>query len=186
MFNAKDMKQIELRGMAPEQIISQIEMFKMGAPYLELNRPCAIGDGIRSMSEEDLKKYTSVFERSGTRRGLTKFVPASGAASRMFKTLLRFNNEYERIHRDAIASEARQGEEHSQFLLRFINDIRQFAFYDDLKEEAERVFKELPVITPATYNGRPAYVQFTLPLEVPLVQPEQPQSEVVSLRSSTL
>ena len=60
------------------------------------------------------------------------------------------------------------------------------AFYDQLKEEAERVFKELPVITPATYNGRPAYVQFTLPLQVPLVQPDQPQSEVVSLRSSTL
>lgn len=43
--------------------------------------------------------------------------------------------------------------------------------YDELKEEARRVFEMLPQVEPATYNGSPAYVQFTLPIAIPLVAP---------------
>ncbi len=43
--------------------------------------------------------------------------------------------------------------------------------YNELKDEAKRVFKLLPKITPATYNGNPAYVQFTLPIAIPLQAP---------------
>jgi hypothetical protein len=42
------------------------------------------------------------------------------------------------------------------------------AIYDELKEEAKRVFDLLPIITPATYSGKPAYVQFTMPIKIPL------------------
>lgn len=45
------------------------------------------------------------------------------------------------------------------------------AIYKELKEEAQRVFKSLPKITPATYNGQPTYVQFTLPIAIPLKAP---------------
>jgi hypothetical protein len=43
--------------------------------------------------------------------------------------------------------------------------------YDELKEEARRVFDLLPTVVPATYNGSPAYVQFTMPIAIPLVAP---------------
>ena len=43
--------------------------------------------------------------------------------------------------------------------------------YDELKQEARRVFESLPDVEPATYNGAPAYVQFTLPIAIPLVAP---------------
>ncbi len=46
------------------------------------------------------------------------------------------------------------------------------AIYEELEDEAERVFGMLPKITPATYNGKPTYVQFTLAIKVPLVAPE--------------
>ncbi|PQB06042.1 gliding motility protein RemB [Aureitalea marina] len=49
------------------------------------------------------------------------------------------------------------------------------AFYDELKDEVNRVFELLPTITPATYNGNPTYMQFTLPLQIPLVEPQAPQ-----------
>lgn len=55
------------------------------------------------------------------------------------------------------------------------------AMYDELKEEAKRVFALLPKITPATYNGQPAYVQFTMPINIPLtatvVQSKDPSEE---------
>lgn len=49
------------------------------------------------------------------------------------------------------------------------------AIYNDLKEEAQRVFEKLPVITPATYNGKPTYVQFTMPIAIPLQSPNSLQ-----------
>ncbi len=45
------------------------------------------------------------------------------------------------------------------------------AIYEELRTETLRVFDSLPQITPATYNGKPAYVQFTLPIAIPLVAP---------------
>jgi len=45
------------------------------------------------------------------------------------------------------------------------------AVYSELKEEAKRVFSLLPKITPATYNGKPTYVQFTIPIVIPLKAP---------------
>jgi hypothetical protein len=60
------------------------------------------------------------------------------------------------------------------------------AIFQELKDELERVFDELPQIQPATYNARPTYAQFTLPLKIPLQNPEiiddQETPEVLSLR----
>ncbi|MGK0385603.1 MAG: hypothetical protein ACI849_000205, partial [Patiriisocius sp.] len=47
------------------------------------------------------------------------------------------------------------------------------AIYDDLKTEAKRVFESIPQITPATYSGKPTYVQFTMPLAIPLQAPQK-------------
>ena len=48
-------------------------------------------------------------------------------------------------------------------------------FYKELKDEARRVFEKLPKIIPASYNGNPAYMQFTLPIKIPLEQPKTSQ-----------
>ena len=57
--------------------------------------------------------------------------------------------------------------------------------YDELKEEARRVFESLPEVEPATYNGSPAYVQFTLPIAIPLVAPGESiiQKEKISTKN---
>lgn len=57
--------------------------------------------------------------------------------------------------------------------------------YDELKEETRRVFELLPTVEPATYNGSPAYVQFTLPIAIPLVAPGESivQTEEISKKN---
>ncbi len=50
------------------------------------------------------------------------------------------------------------------------------AIYDELKEETKRVFMLLPKITPATYNGKPSYVQFTVAIKIPLKEPIKGES----------
>jgi hypothetical protein len=52
------------------------------------------------------------------------------------------------------------------------------AIYNDLKDEAKRVFSILPQITPATYNGNPSYVQFTMPIAIPLTAPLKLENQV--------
>jgi hypothetical protein len=130
-FSEKDIKEMEVMGISVQEVQSQIEKFKRGASYLKLDRPCTIGDGIRSIAEEEAGDLVSIFQNLGPGRELTKFVPASGAASRMFKTLLRCHTA-QQIHRNAIASLAREGDQDSQYLLTFMEHLRDFAFYDDL------------------------------------------------------
>jgi hypothetical protein len=132
-FRAEDIQQFKRRGVTEERIISQIEMFKQGAPFLRINRPCTIGDGIRKTTGDESNELTSMYEEYGLEKVLTKFVPASGAATRMFKTLLRFNSEQEQIQLNSSIAKAHQGDKDIQQLVTFIEGIEEFAFLDDLK-----------------------------------------------------
>ena len=131
-FTKGDKKEIEASGIALEDVMAQIGMFKRGAKFIKLNRPCTIDDGIKVISGDAYEHLTAVYETHTSGKKVTKFVPASGAASRMFKTLLRFNNEYERIQKDALEMKAMEGDEDSRHLLEFFRGLRQFAFFDDL------------------------------------------------------
>ncbi|MDY6990157.1 MAG: DUF4301 family protein [Thermodesulfobacteriota bacterium] len=131
-FSEEDIKVMELMGISLKDVESQIEMFKKGAPYLKLDRPCTIGDGIRSMPEEEAGRLVALFQDLGPKRGLAKFVPASGAASRMFKILLRCNRAHGQLHRGDISSLAQEGDEESLYLLTFMDHVQDFAFYNDL------------------------------------------------------
>ena len=64
ILNEEDRKQIKERGMRPEKILSQIEIFKRGIPYVELRRPCTIGDGISALDREDIEGLGEIFEDS--------------------------------------------------------------------------------------------------------------------------
>ena len=133
IFNENDIMRIKSKGIKPEKVLAQIEIFKKGASHLKLNRPCTPGDGIRLIKDNELKHLADCFEKYCPKRSLSKFVPASGAASRMFKTLLRFDNEFGRIEKDLIVSLAREGDKEGALFIYFFDNIQKFAFYDDLK-----------------------------------------------------
>ncbi|HEX3037176.1 MAG TPA: DUF4301 family protein [Thermodesulfobacteriota bacterium] len=132
-FNEKDVEQIKSRGITPEKVKSQIEIFKKGFPFVKLKRPCTVGDGITVIQKGELKRLTEVYSQAALSGRAMKFVPASGAASRMWKLLLSFDNSYESIDAERIASQAANGDPDSKSFLHFIENIRNFAFYDDLK-----------------------------------------------------
>ena len=133
IFDEDDVKQIERRGMTLEKVISQIEIFKKGFPYCELERPCTIGDGITVFQKDDLERLGKVFVSAASSGRTMKFVPASGAASRMFKLLLSFNNSHDSIDEKQVVIEAEKNDPDHKAFLQFIEGIKKFAFYDDLK-----------------------------------------------------
>ncbi len=128
MFTAKDKQQIESRGIAPAVVEYQLEMFRKGFPKLPINKACINGDGISKLSDEQVKKYTSLFESSLTQFEVVKFVPASGAATRMFKELFDFMNGVAKDkQKDAIIEDKKKD------VKRFFDDLKDFAFYEEFR-----------------------------------------------------
>lgn len=112
---------IEAQGMNPETVKQQIENFKNGFPFLKITGPATPQDGIRVLSESELAHFTQTYPEKAAKIEVVKFVPASGAASRMFKDLFSF------LEGDGDLSK-------SSFVQKFIANISKFAFYSDLDD----------------------------------------------------
>jgi hypothetical protein len=93
-FTQIDIDFINQRGNSIEKMEEQLQFFKYGIPKIILERPAIINDGIKPLSNNDADYYSDFFDKHKNNLKLKKFVPASGAASRMFKFLSEFINEY--------------------------------------------------------------------------------------------
>ena len=136
MLTDKDKKILEEKGLTTENIEYQLELFARGTNYVTLERPAIVNDGILSYTESDIDGFTALydeFRRKG--RKIMKFVPASGAATRMFK-------EFFKCLKDGCL----QIENYSQ-VNTFLNRLEDFAFFEvlneELKKETGKTAKEL-------------------------------------------
>ena len=125
-FSPKDLEQISEKGITQSKIERQLDEFKTGFPYLKLEAAASVGKGIKSIAAGDISKYIDLWNqyKMGDKK-ILKFVPASGAASRMFKNLFAFlSAEYDAPETD--------------FEKAFFSNIEKFAFYNVL----DKVCKE--------------------------------------------
>ncbi|MBL7866922.1 MAG: DUF4301 family protein [Flavobacterium lindanitolerans] len=93
-FDSYDFVQIFNQGIKIDTVANYLKVFNTGIPKAVLERPTSLTDGIMPLSEEEAVYYANLFESKKERLKIQKFVPASGAASRMFKFLNEFVNEY--------------------------------------------------------------------------------------------
>ena len=129
MLAEKDIKQIETQGLTLEEFEKQIQHFQKGFASIKLIGPATPENGIKILSEEDITRMISVFENSLSSGLLAlKFVPASGAASRMFKNLYSF------LEKAANAENVEQLAESDSFIKTFFANIEKFAFYNSLSK----------------------------------------------------
>ena len=121
-LSEKDLQQIAAKGITPEKLEQQLGEFKTGFPFLRLEGPAAIGNGIVAPDAEEVKKYVETWNSyKAEGKKIVKFVPASGAASRMFKDMFAFvDAEYDVPTTD--------------FEKKYFDNIEKFAFYDALDE----------------------------------------------------
>ena len=117
MLTERDLIQLEKRGIKPEEIYQQVDYFKSGFPWMQLDRSATIGDGVIRLSEDELSIYQASFDQQKTALTIVKLVPASGAATRMFKSL------FEHL------SEGKANKESTVFFER----LSEFAFAQELK-----------------------------------------------------
>ncbi|MCF8025800.1 MAG: DUF4301 family protein [Desulfobacteraceae bacterium] len=132
-LTSTDIAQIKEHGLNVEAVEEQISIFEKGAPYADLDRPSIVGDGIKRLSDRELDEYIRMYEHAAARREVTKFVPASGAATRMFKSLLKIAEKSGKIEYENISSLAKkEGGDYAE-ILRFMDNIDKFAFYPSLR-----------------------------------------------------
>ena len=132
MFGTADLQQLEDLGIPVAEVRRQIGIFAQPPPCIELDRCCRLGDGIRVVEGADLKAGREHYEEAARRGRLLKFVPASGAASRMFHSLLSMGNACDRVNRARVERQATLGNQEARELLVFMDGFERFAFCDSL------------------------------------------------------
>lgn len=142
MFKPEDINQIVSRGSQIDTVEQQIGKFKSGFPHLKLIESASQYHGLIQLSVPEIEKHISFFEEKVAEGiELLKFVPASGAASRMFKSLF---SALEDLQNGKELSEVVKDKEVALFL----EQLNQFAFYEDLKQLAAKenmAMKDVPL-----------------------------------------
>ncbi len=131
MFTENDLKQLDNLGITIEKVNEQLNNFVNGFPYVRLEKPARINDGLKLFDKSKVEEYETLFSDVSKNREVLKFVPASGAASRMFKTLFSFRDTYTGTEKDYTAF---QNDKSFDSVYKFVEDLKRFAFYNDLKE----------------------------------------------------
>ena len=120
MLTEKDLKQIAQKGISEEKLNNQLEQFKTGFPFLRLEAAAAVGRGITSPDEILRQQFIEAWDKyKAEGKKVVKFVPASGAASRMFKDMFAF-------------VDADYDVPTTPFEKQYFENIKKFAFYDAL------------------------------------------------------
>jgi len=141
-FSKEDQKQLAERGISEAQIRRQLDHLQKGCPALWLDRPATVGDGIRMIAEDDAAYLLRLHRKSQEAGEFRKFVPASGAASRMFEMLLEFDRRADDCDIEILTHEARQGNIKSENFLGLLRRIKRLAFYEDLRRVLGRDLPE--------------------------------------------
>lgn len=121
MLTHEDKELLAKKGISEEKIAEQLACFEKGFPFLKLSAAASVENGgIMLAAEADQQRYLAAWDayKAGDKK-IVKFVPASGAASRMFKNMFEFlGADYDVPTTD--------------FEKKFFDHIHNFAFYNDL------------------------------------------------------
>ena len=122
LLTIEDKELLKKKGISESQIEAQLKDFEQGFPFLKLRAAASVGNGIIAPNAEEVEKYVKVWnDYKAEGHGIVKFVPASGAASRMFKNLFEF------LDADYYVPT-------TDFEKKFFAEIHNFAFFDALND----------------------------------------------------
>ncbi|SCY76091.1 DUF4301 family protein [Flavobacterium caeni] len=138
-FSSYDFVQIHEHGVSIDAVKKQLGIFQTGIGKAVLERPAKKEDGILKLSDQEFETYAQLFDAKKHRFKLKKFVPASGAASRMFKFLTEFLNEFDLENETINAYINRKG---ATNLAIFLAGMEKFPFFDAIDKRLRETHPE--------------------------------------------
>ncbi len=130
MFTDTDLQQIKDKGLTVDKIKKQINNFITGFPHIILSAAATLNNGLNTYTHDEAVLMANYFDDNFKEYEILKFVPASGAASRMFKSLFKFRESYNSTNEDI---EKYKSDKSSNSAYYFFSNISKFAFYNKLK-----------------------------------------------------
>jgi hypothetical protein len=132
-------KQLQEKGISKQTLEKQLYRFKNGFPGVILNRAATINDGIVPIDQLDAEALISSYESSRDQLDIIKFVPASGAATRMFKFLHEFLNNFNQ-NKQSINSYINNNKANDLFT--FLVGRRDLPFYAEIIESIRKKYPD--------------------------------------------
>ncbi len=118
----KIQEQLRKKNISEKQVERQLAQFLNGIDFINLDRACTIGDGLKKLTANELTQFIALYESKANDLKILKFVPASGAATRMFKHLFDFQETAE----NALSQE-------------FFQRLPDFPFFSELKNQLPNI-----------------------------------------------
>ena len=105
-------EKLVVQGVNASVLEKQLKHFQNGFPFIKLIKPAKVSEGIICLNTDSKRKLLSLYEQLGKKKKKVKFVPASGAATRMFKGLFQYL---------AAVNTERTGENETNFITEEVN-----------------------------------------------------------------
>jgi nicotinamide riboside kinase len=142
-FSSADFVQIYNHGIPFDKILKQLEIFRNGILKSNLISPATINNGILSLSETEFEEKANFFDLQKEKLKLKKFVPASGAASRMFKFLTAFLNDFD-IKKETINAYINRKKDSDLSI--FIVAMDKFPFFKTLDKKLKEIYPDFETL----------------------------------------
>ncbi|TSE10072.1 MULTISPECIES: DUF4301 family protein [Aquimarina] len=147
----KDIKLIKSKGLTVEKVLAQVETFKNEIPFVALRSAATLDNGILKFSEHYQSELTKLYDSRLSNLDTIKFVPASGAATRMFKDLFRFLDNYD-WEKESLNSYTNH--EKANAIRLFLIGLEKFPFYTPVMEKVKSVYPKFESLS----EGRQLYI----------------------------
>ncbi|WP_025742762.1 DUF4301 family protein [Aquimarina pacifica] len=140
----KDIKLIKSKGLTIDKVLSQIETFKNQIPFVALRSAATLDHGILKFSEHYQSELTKVYTSRLSGLDTLKFVPASGAATRMFKDLFRFLDTYD-CEKESLNSYTNH--QNATAIRLFLIGLEKFPFYEEVMNNVKDVYPKFETLS---------------------------------------
>ena len=143
-YTPSDIEHIESLGLSLSDIEKQLEYYNSPPVFVNLKSFATIGKGIIKLSDSEINEFIEYYEEQKTCLSIVKFTPASGAASRMFKMLHEFLEDYD-PQKESINSYINKNKITELFL--FFVTIEKLPFHDDAVDKIRAMVQDYDLLT---------------------------------------
>lgn len=139
MLTKKDEQQIVEYGLSKERVVDQLNTFAHGTSFVDVVTSASVGNGIEVIPKSEKQKLVDYYEEKKEDLDIVRFIPASGAATRMFKFLHNFLESYD-PKKESLNAYLKKG--NYPALTRFLNSLKDFAFVSQVRKKIRENFPD--------------------------------------------